>query len=176
MKAQLVKESIEFKRSGDSKKSLKVGQWSPQEIEKTIDEAVLKFAELGYSVHSAYRTSRYIHGTIAEIIIENKITAKSNSDNLNASSLSVLYVEYTEEYKKFLGDNIDKEIIIENGPWVMMDPMGISSEAGERQRTFYSFRNFEDLLKEFVKLDYEEAIKDWNWVEITKKRLALIES
>ena len=177
MKAQLVKEAIDFKRTGDSRKALKVGQWSRGEIERTLGEAILKLSKLGYFASTVDRDSKHFNFMLVEIQLEALITYKSAGQNLNGNFV-IYYTDDSDGLKEYVGKNIDNEVVNENGPWILIDNRSEIKHAEYGNlpgRAYYNFINFDDLLKEFIKLDFKEPVEDWDWIEITKKRLAILD-
>ena len=174
MKALLIKEAIDFKRGRSSKRALVVGHSDPKMVKKFLDEATLELSRLGYTASIAERTSKFMTGITWEILIEGKITSTRVHDQSN-NNLQLFHSSEPEQFFDFVSTNSVKHMTEVFGPWILLDRDPEFSSPYKQQHAFYGFKTNIELIEKFIETDFTEAIEDWDWIEITKKRLAILD-
>ena len=173
MKARSVNEAVNFTRTGDSKKSLNVGRYSPGELEAAGKEIQDKFRKAGVIVgwvkENPRETSALYNDTIFRIPIESILTSSGWKSNWNATRVRMHFSTNPANLIKIYDWDATDDLEI-NGPWIFIND--VTEYSGVIVETYDDPAG---LVEHFIKTEYGEVILDEDWLSVTKERIDILE-
>ena len=157
---KLVRENIDFKRGANPKKSLRIGEYSREMIEKEKASFLVNMASVGMLAHWSDFESK----GISLLRLENKLSDKSDRARFNIDTVAIICLL---EPSNYIDKKYDADEVIE-GPFVFI------SNQYESNQTIIEAKDADEALKVLLKLEYEES-ESWDYLTIMKKIISVLE-